>query len=358
MSSASKVGLLATAAVVIAASVAAIAVRHQGPPAPVHLAAPPMTVRELAPDPGALRVCADPNNLPFSDAGGAGFENAIAGVMARDLGKTVTYYWLPQRRGFVRNSLNAGLCDVIIGVPAHYELVRTTRAYYRSSYVFVARGRPLRSLDDGRLRQLTIGIQITGDDYNNPPPAAALAARHLATQVRGYPVYGDYSQPAPQRTIIDDVKRGRLDTAIVWGPLAGYFAAKEQPTLHIAPVTPVRDAAAGPFTFAIAMGVRPDDVALQAALNRGLVRHGREIRAILERFHVPLVDDPPLDTAALDTAAVGTAAIGTAAIGTAAVGAAAAPAVEPDGVPLAAPAHAIGGTRMGGAERARGGGGS
>ena len=130
----------------------------------------------------ALRVCADPNNMPFSNRQRQGFENRIAELVARDCGRPLAYFWSPQRRGFIRNTLNAGRCDVVIGVPAQYDRVQPTRPYYRSTYAFVSRATASarsESFDDPRLKTLTIGIQITGDDYDNPPAAQALAARHL-----------------------------------------------------------------------------------------------------------------------------------------------------------------------------------
>jgi quinoprotein dehydrogenase-associated probable ABC transporter substrate-binding protein len=272
--------------------VALVAIEARGrQPGPVHLVVSPMTVREITPDPAALRVCADPNNLPFSNQRGEGFENAIANLVARDLHKRLASYWLPQRRGFVRNSLRVGVCDAIIGVPAGYELVRTTRPYYRSTYVFVSRPGHIvpASLDDRALRRLTIGIQITGDDYDNPPAAAALAARHLSANVRGYSVYGDYSQASPLQRVVDDVRRGRIGTAVVWGPTAGYFARTATPPLRITPVTPERDPVAGPFAFDIAMGVRTDDRALADALNGVIIRRQAEIERILQSFGVPLM---------------------------------------------------------------------
>lgn len=292
MSSASRVAWFAAFALVVAVPVTWVARSRRVPPPVVHLVVPPATMRLISPDPHELRICADPNNLPFSNVRGEGFENAIATLIAGDLGRTVTYFWLPQRRGFVRNSLNAGVCDVIMGVPADYDLVRTTHPYYRSSYVFVSRQPrpPIRSFDDPALRTSTIGIQITGDDYDNPPPALALAARHLTSNVRGYPVYGDYSQPAPQRTVVDDVGAGRIDTAVVWGPIAGYFVRGARVPLRVVPVTPDRDPDAGPFTFAIAMGVRRDDTALARTLDEVLTRRHREVVRILQHFGVPLVD--------------------------------------------------------------------
>jgi mxaJ protein len=241
-----------------------------------------------------LRVCADPNNLPFSNRAGEGFENALAELVAQALARDgVAYEWFPQRRGFVRNTLGAHLCDVVLGVPAHYELVRTTRPYYRSTYVFVYRRAdraPPSSLDDPELRALKIGVPVVGDDYASTPGAAALGRRGLVRNIVGFSVYGDYSEPHPPSKIVDAVARGDVDLAIAWGPLAGYFAARAAAPLAIAPVTPAVDAPYIPFTYDIAMGVRKDDIELAAALDEVIATHGAEIRAVLERFGVPLVD--------------------------------------------------------------------
>jgi len=239
-----------------------------------------------------LRVCADPNNMPFSNQQRQGFENRIASLVAHDLGQPLAYTWSPQRRGFIRNTLNAGQCDVVIGVPAQFGLLQTTQPYYRSAYAFVSRrDRHLRvrSFDDGRLRQLTIGIQITGDDYANPPAAQALAARQLARNVRGYTVYGDYSKPDPQRDVVDAVADGRVDIAVVWGPLAGYYSRREPAPIDVVPVISDPDRPTLPFAFAIAMGVRREDTTLREALDRVIARRGPDIRRILASYGVPLV---------------------------------------------------------------------
>jgi mxaJ protein len=261
---------------------------------PTHIVVPP-TPEPPPPraDAHVLRVCGDPNNLPFSNDKREGFENAIADVVARDLGRRVEYAWQPQRRGFIRTTLKAGRCDAVMGVPAGFELARTTHPYYRSTYVFVSRHQvpPLRSFDDPRLKRLRIGVQITGEDYENPPPAHALAARHLASNVRGFTVYGDYSQTAPQRAVIDAVATGAIDTAVVWGPVAGYFSALEPTPLDVEAVDQTADGAAVPFTFAISIGVRRDDRALADAIDAALGRRRAEIRRILQRFRVPLVEE-------------------------------------------------------------------
>jgi mxaJ protein len=146
------------------------------------------------------------------------------------------YTWWPQRRGFTRLTLNAGVCDVIAGVPQEYELALTTAPYYTSSYVFVTRGghaARVSSFDDERLRRLTIGIHVVGDDYANVPPGDALVARGIIANVRGYSVYGDYAEPTPPARLIDGVAAGDVDIAIAWGPLAGYFASRVEPPLRV-----------------------------------------------------------------------------------------------------------------------------
>src|SRR5215217_8214805 len=178
----------------------------------------------------ALRVCADPNNLPFSNAKGQGFENRIAELVAREMGRSVKYTWWAQRRGFVRNTLNAGDCDVIIGVPASFDLTAVTNPYYRSSYVFVTRrdrNIHVSSYDDPILRKLRIGVQLVGDDGANTPPVHALGQRGIRGNLKGYLVYGDYREPNPPARIVDAVVKGEVDVAIVWGPLAGFFAARQ-----------------------------------------------------------------------------------------------------------------------------------
>ena len=165
-----------------------------------------------------LRVCADPNNLPFSNDRLEGFENKIAALIARDLNATVTYTWWAQRRGFLRNTLKAATCDLVIGIPSRVDAVLTTSPYYRSTYVFVYQkdtGPPVRSLDDPILRTVKIGVQLIGDDGTNTPPAHALAHRHIIQNVVGYSVYGDYAQANPTARIIEAVAQGAVDVAVV-----------------------------------------------------------------------------------------------------------------------------------------------
>jgi mxaJ protein len=168
----------------------------------------------------------------------------------------------------------------------------TTRPYYRSTYVFVTpRGRPpLTSFDDPRLPSLRIGIQLVGDDYQNPPAARALAARHL-TNVRGFPVYGDYARAEPQREIVDAIARGDIDTAVVWGPIGGYFASRARVPMTVTPVSSA-DPQVGPVAFDIAIGVRPEDRERRAALDAALARRQADVQRILRSFAIPVVPLP------------------------------------------------------------------
>lgn len=248
-----------------------------------------------APAAPELRVCADPNNLPFSDEKGRGLENALARLVAKDLGRRLVYVWQPQRRGFVRHTLGAHTCDVLMEVPAGFERTLCTRPYYRSTYVFVSRKdeehAPV-SLDDPRLRTLRIGVQIVGTDYASTPPAHALARRGLQANVVGFSVFGNYGDPVPLAPVVTAVEKGDVDLALVWGPLAGWMARSSRVPLSI---TPLRPAAEPPFSFEfdVAMGVRRDDTALRDALDGVIVRRRHEIEQILHRYRVPLVASTP-----------------------------------------------------------------
>lgn len=255
--------------------------------------APVAVAPQIARPAGVLRVCADPNNLPFSNQRGEGFENKIAELLAQDLGDRVEYTWWAQRRGFFRNTLRAGVCDVVIGVPSAVEMALTTKPYYRSTYVFLSRkDRKLNvtSLDDPALKSLRIGVQIIGDDFTNAPPAHALSRRNIVGNVKGFTVYGDYSQQNPPARIVDAVVHRDIDLAIVWGPLAGYFAKQSRVSLDIVPVSPQIDQPFLPFVFDISMGVRREDQELRDQLEQILDNRRAEIDRILENYKVPRVD--------------------------------------------------------------------
>jgi mxaJ protein len=233
-----------------------------------------------------LRVCADPDNLPYSREDGTGFENRIAQLVAADMNAKLAYHWLPQIRGWVRKTMGEGLCDVFIGVPAGFAPVLTTRPYYRSSYVFVSRGGDARlaSFDDPRLKSLRIGVQLVGDDLAATPPAHVLAQRGAIANVVGFTVLGE--APAAQR-ITKAIATGELDAAVVWGPQAGYFARRESLAVSLAPAPA---GAPMPFEFSIAMGIRRGEQALRDELNAILERRRADIDAILAQYGVPRVD--------------------------------------------------------------------
>jgi mxaJ protein len=237
-----------------------------------------------------LRVCADPNNLPFSNEREEGLENRLAEVVAAELGARVTYTWWPQRRAFLRNTLRAERCDVVMGVPSSYELVHATRPYYRSSYVFVYpadRGWTIRSFDDPLLRELRVGVHLIGDDGANAPPAHALSRRGMIHNVRGYLIYGDYSQEAPPARILDALVAGEIDVAVVWGPLAGYFAPRAGVPLEIVPVSPEIDLPFLPMVYDISLGVRRGDTTFARELEGALERRRGAVDSILAEFGVP-----------------------------------------------------------------------
>jgi mxaJ protein len=241
-------------------------------------------------EPTALRVCADPNNLPFSNDRGEGLENKLAELVARELGTHVEYTWHAQRRGFVRQTLNAGVCDVIMGVP-HLDTLATTRAYYSSRYVFVSRADRnfiFDSLDAPELANLTIGVHLIGDDGYNTPPAHALAMRGLIDNVRGYTIYGDYRQESPPMRLLDAVVSGEIDVAAVWGPQAGWYVAKSTVPLRMVPITGTEHFLPIVFQFPIAIGLRKEDIALRNRLNEIIAERAPEIRRLLASYGMPI----------------------------------------------------------------------
>jgi len=237
-----------------------------------------------------LRVCADPNNMPFSNEKGQGFENKIAEIIAADMHRPVEYTWWAQRRGFFRNTLKDGKCDVVMGVPASFEMAATTRVYYRSTYVFVTRKDrhlSIASFDDPQLKTLKVGVQMVGDDDANTPPVHALNNRGIVANIRGYTLYGDYAKDSPPHEIIDAVANNEVDVAVVWGPMAGYWAAKSKVPLELTPVSPQVDLPYLPFVYDIAVGVRRGEDDLKNRIDDILARRHDEIDKILDSYHMP-----------------------------------------------------------------------
>jgi mxaJ protein len=241
-----------------------------------------------------LVVCADPDSLPFSRQDGTGFENRIAELVAQDLGARLVYRWQPLRRGVVRKTLGAGLCDVLMGVPADPAGLATTIPYYRSSYALVTRkdwGAPIGSFDDARLRTSRVGVPLIGADGAAAPPALALARQGVVDNVTGFPVYG--ALPIAQR-MVDALADGEIDIALVWGPTAGYYARRAKVPIELAPAP---DDGSVPESFAIAIAVRDDERVLRDDINTALARGRSRIDAVLTEYGVPLQE---LRTAPVD----------------------------------------------------------
>ena len=234
-----------------------------------------------------LRVCADPDNLPFSNQRLEGFENKIAALISKDLGATLTYYWWPHQRGLVRNTLRSEKCDVLIGIPKGFDPVLWTKPYYRTAYVVAypkSKGFTIRSLDDALLKQVKIGV------YLNTPPYDALGERGIMDNVVGYSLFYDYGGADQTRRpgrLIEDLFAGAIDVAVVWGPIAGYFGKKSNvPALEL---VPLQNNGPIPMTFEISMGVRRGDKELKTRLEEAIDRRQAEITKVLEDYGVPLL---------------------------------------------------------------------
>lgn len=240
-----------------------------------------------------LRVCADPNDLPFSNRAQQGFENKLARMLAHSLGKRVKFVWWAQGREFLRDTLNADRCDVVMGLPTddHAYGVLTTHPYYRSSYVLVYRADApykLKSLDDPRLRTLQIGVHATGDDWVDLPGGATLAHRGIVRNVHVYKLAADYGRANPSADLIEAVADHKVDVAIAWGPLAGYFATREPVKLVVVPLTHTHTIL--PFQFSISMAVRHGNTALRDEANAFLKTHRAAIHELLAGYGVPQLD--------------------------------------------------------------------
>lgn len=237
-------------------------------------------------DRSKLRVCADPGNLPYSNDKGEGFENKIAELIAADLGVPLEYTWFPQTIGFVRQTLAAKRCDLIIGVATTNELMQNTNPYYRSGYVIVHRADvPVAGgrLEDPAFKELRLGLQPR-------TPVATLAARHgLLTRAKSYKLIVDTRLEKPAREMVEDVARGEIDAALAWGPLAGYWVKELAPDLVLTPLAP--DPGHERLDFRVSMGIRYNEPDWKHLLNGLLEQHKADIQAILMDYGVPLLDD-------------------------------------------------------------------
>jgi len=238
-------------------------------------------------DPNVLRVCADPNNLPFSNEKGEGFENKIAEMLAAKLDRKLAYVWYPQATGFVRNTLGAYRCDLIPGFPQGDELVQSTNPYYRTAYALIVKpGAGLDDVDtlsDPRLKEKRIGI-VAGT-----PPATYLAVDGLMRNAKPYPLVVDTRVDSSGQAMMRDLASGEIDVGILWGPMAGYYASRANPPLRV--VLLLNETRGPQLVFRIAMGVRASDQNWKRQLNRLITENQAEINHLLLGFGVPLLNE-------------------------------------------------------------------
>ena len=238
-------------------------------------------------DPKVLRVCADPRNLPFSNEKGEGFENKLAELFAEKLQKKLDYMYFPQATGFVRMTLGAHRCDVIMGFPQGDELAQGTNPYYRTAYALVAKqGSGLddvSTLEDDRLKGKRIGI-VAGT-----PPGTNMAVNGLMANAKPYALMIDTRFDSSAEAMIGDLMSGQIDAGILWGPMAGFYAKKANPPLHVTPL--VKETTGPRLTFRIGMGVRAADQNWKRLLNRLIQENQPAINRILLDFGVPLLDE-------------------------------------------------------------------
>ena len=243
-------------------------------------------------DPHVLRACADPRNLPFSNEAGEGFENKIAELFAKKLGKGLAYTFYPGATGFVRNTLNAQRCDVMLGVAVGDDVVQPTNPYYRTAYIaaYASEG-PLKGLDtlsDPRLKTAKIGV-VAGT-----PPVTYLAQNGLLGQIKSYALMVDTRYDSPTAQMMDDLDQGVIDVALVWGPIGGYYASKAKTPMALVPL--VKETGGPKMVYRIAMGVRHSDQNWKRDLNKLIAQNRAEIDGVLRSYRVPLLDenDQPL----------------------------------------------------------------
>ena len=238
-------------------------------------------------DPKVLRVCADPRNMPFSNQNGEGFENKLAELLAQKLGKSLAYTWYPQAPGFVRNTLGAYKCDVIMGYPQGNDIVQSTNPYYRTAYALVFRPASglagVDTLADPRLKAKHIGI-VAGT-----PPATLLAVNGLMTSAKPYPLVIDTRVDSSAAAMMKDLAAGDIDAGVLWGPMAGYYAMKAKEPTTVVPL--VKEHGGPRLAYYITMGVRGADQEWKRQLNRLIAENQPAINQLLASFGVPLLDD-------------------------------------------------------------------
>jgi quinoprotein dehydrogenase-associated probable ABC transporter substrate-binding protein len=238
-------------------------------------------------DPKVFRVCADPHNMPFSNQAGEGFENKVAELFAQKLDKSLAYTWFPQSVGFIRNTLNAHKCDIIMGFPQGGELAQSTNPYYRTAYAIVFKPGSgldgIETLTDPRLKGKKIGV-VAGT-----PPATYLAMQGLLTSVKGYPLVIDTRVESSAETMMKDLAAGEIETAVLWGPMAGYYAKKLGEDVKVVPL--IKESGGPRLVYRMTMGVRAADQEWKRQLNGMIGELRGEIDRIILSYGVPLLDE-------------------------------------------------------------------
>jgi quinoprotein dehydrogenase-associated probable ABC transporter substrate-binding protein len=246
----------------------------------------PQSTLELI-DPKVFSVCADPHNMPFSTDRGEGFENKLAELFANKLGKGIAYAWYPQATGFVRNTLAAHRCDVIMGAPQGDDMVQVTNPYYRTAYALVFKqGQGLEGVDtleDPRLKGKRIGI-VAGT-----PPGNNMATNGLMANAKPYPLVVDTRVDSSAEAMMRDLEAGDIDVGVLWGPMAGYYAQQARSPMTVVPL--VKETAGPRLAYRIAMGVRFADQDWKRLLNRMIADNQPAINKLLLSYGVPLLDD-------------------------------------------------------------------
>jgi quinoprotein dehydrogenase-associated probable ABC transporter substrate-binding protein len=233
-----------------------------------------------------LRVCADPSNLPFSNQQGEGFENKIAALLAHDLNLTLSYTWFPDSQGFVRATLMKHRCDVVIGTVAGVDDMATTDAYYHTTYVMLTRS------SDNITTDKVSNWKIAGRRFGiiaGTPPTNLIVDHNLMDQTAIYPLMVDTRVDSPSHRMVSDVAAGRVDVGLLWGPLAGFYTAHDKLPLRMTLLDP--EGAKVRLDYHIAMGVRQGDVDFRRRLNAAIAKERPQILAILQSYHVPLLDE-------------------------------------------------------------------
>ena len=238
-------------------------------------------------DPDVFRACGDPRNLPFSNEKGEGFENKLAELLAAKLGKKLSYAYFPQATGFVRMTLGSFRCDVIMGFPQGDDQAQLTIPYYRTTYALITKPgsglEDVTTISDPKLKDKRIGVVA------RTPPSTIMAMNGLLGRAKSYPLFIDTRQDSSVQAMLDDLAKGDIDCGILWGPMAGYYAARANPPLVVVPL--VKETAGAPMMFRIGMAVRPSDQEWKRTLNRLIKENQAEINKLLISYNIPILDE-------------------------------------------------------------------